>query len=127
MTPTSKRLILALSVAPLAFAFLLAGTSDEVAAVDLEPRHNFDPECSAAEKELREWREERAKARIAAREAKEVFDRCAAKAADEKVAIARICRVQKRNLGAAVSRRTKATEAFKRAATYHRSVCQSGD
>ena len=91
-----------------------------VSAVDLEPRIQFDPECSAAEKELRHWREQRARARVAATRAIEAFDACQVQMARGKRTN---CRREKRDLGRAVSRRTLATEEFKQAATYHRKAC----
>ncbi|MEL6181964.1 MAG: hypothetical protein AAFS10_23585 [Myxococcota bacterium] len=105
----------------MAVALMMLGVAPwVVSAVDLEPRSKFDPECSAAEKELRHWREERARARVAAEQAIEAFDACQVQVARGKRTT---CRREKRNLGRAVSRRTLTTEEFKRAATYHRTAC----
>jgi len=116
---TAWRVALSVAVAMLA----LCVAPWVVSAVDLEPRVKFDPECSAAEKELRHWREERARARVAATRAIEAFDACQIKMARGKRTN---CRREKRDLGRAVSRRTRATEEFKQAATYHRRACAGG-
>ena len=73
-----------------------------------------------AEKYVRALRDIGAKARIAVREAKIAHDACRIALSEDKRST---CRVEERNLGAAVSRETRAVEGFKRAATHHRRIC----
>lgn len=92
----------------------------DAVAVDLEPPRNFNAACSAAEKELIWAREDRYRARRRLERARESMETCRREKA---LGNRRHCRREKRELGEAASKHTRASADFQNAAILRRKEC----